>query len=107
MSRGFLLPAFSVIWLASAGAHAAASQQAQSPAPSPDDALPAGEGRDILEDSCTSCHELDEVVNLKDKLTRDEWLELVKRMTDYGAQLDPKKVDPLVEYLDRNLGKRS
>jgi hypothetical protein len=30
----------------------------------------------------------------------------VKTMTDYGAQVNPKDVDVLVEYLNRNFGKQ-
>lgn len=70
------------------------------------DDFPAGRGRDILEASCTSCHDMEEVANLRGKLTADGWRGIVKTMTDYGAQVDPKDVGVLVEYLNTNFGKK-
>ena len=80
--------------------------QAAPAAQSPPENLPEGRGREILEASCSDCHGLEEVVNLRGKLTRDEWRAVVKTMTEYGALVEAKDVDVLVEYLDRHLGKR-
>ncbi len=77
---------------------------ADAQAPSKD--FPPGRGLEILEASCTSCHELEEVPKLKGKLTADGWRGIVKTMTDYGAQVDSKDVAVLVEYLNANFGKK-
>jgi len=68
--------------------------------------FPPGKGREVWEASCTSCHDTEEVVKLKGKLTADGWRSVVKTMTDYGAQVDPKDVGILVEYLNNNFGKK-
>lgn len=75
-------------------------------AQAPTENFPPGKGRDILEASCTTCHDLDEVTKLRGKVTADGWRAIVKTMTEYGAQVDPKDVSVLVEYLDRNFGKQ-
>lgn len=68
--------------------------------------LPPGKGREILEAACTSCHAFEEMTKLRGKLTRDEWRTVVRTMIDYGAEVNGKDVDVLVEYLDQHLGKR-
>ncbi len=75
-------------------------------AQAPKEDFPPGKGRDIWEASCTSCHDTEEVVKLKGKLTADGWRSIVKTMTDYGARVYPKDVGILVEYLNRNFGKQ-
>lgn len=70
------------------------------------DALPPGKGREILETACTSCHEFEEMTKLRGRLTRDEWRTVVRTMIDYGAEVDQKDIDVLVDYLDQHLGKR-
>ena len=70
------------------------------------DDLPDGEGKKILLASCTACHELTEVTKFKGYYTRDEWRDVIKTMVEYGAQIRPADVDVLVEYLDRNFGKK-
>jgi hypothetical protein len=40
------------------------------------------------------------------KYGRDEWRIVVRTMIDYGAQVDARDVDVLVEYLAQHLGKR-
>lgn len=70
------------------------------------DSLPPGKGREILEAACTSCHEFEEILKLRGKLDRDQWRIVVRSMIDYGAEVDPKDVEVLVEYLDQHLGKR-
>jgi hypothetical protein len=88
------------LWLfgASLPAPAAASRQ------QPED-LPPGKGRDVLEASCTSCHEFEEIMKHRGKYGRDDWRTVVRTMVDYGAQVDAKDIDVLVEYLAQHLGK--
>ena len=71
----------------------------------PDD-LPDGPGRRILQVSCTTCHDLDEVTKFKGYYTRAQWRDVVQTMVDYGAKLQPGEADVLADYLNEHLGKR-
>ena len=44
--------------------------------------LPEGEGKKLLEERCTSCHDLKPVVSLRQG--QDAWRELVFKMRGYG-----------------------
>jgi virginiamycin B lyase len=68
--------------------------------------LPEGEGKRILESACTTCHDLTEVTKFRGFYTKDEWRDVVETMVKYGAELKAPEVDVLVEYLDKNLGKK-
>src|SRR6476469_77688 len=70
------------------------------------DDLPDGDGKKILQASCTACHDLTEVTKFKGFYTRDEWRDVVKTMVDYGAKVKDSDVDVLVDYLAKNLGKK-
>jgi hypothetical protein len=70
----------------------------------PDD-LPEGEGKQVLLDACAGCHEVREVIKFKGTYGREEWRDLVKTMIVYGAQLDAKREEVLVEYLNKHFGK--
>jgi cytochrome c5 len=71
-----------------------------------DDGLPDGDGKKILQASCTACHELTEVTKFKGFYTRDDWRDIVKTMIEYGAKVKDIDVDVLVDYLTKNLGKK-
>src|SRR3954463_13837510 len=90
------------ILLIAAGATSAGS----SPARQSGDDLPDGDGKKILQASCTACHDLTEVTKFKGYYTRDEWRDVVKTMVEYGAAVKPGDMDVLVEYLAKNLGKK-
>jgi len=64
--------------------------------------LPEGEGKKILQNSCTGCHGLDGVVKLK--LDKSGWEGLVASMVSNGAQVDSKDMPVLVDYLVKNFG---
>jgi hypothetical protein len=66
-----------------------------------------GEGKKILEASCTTCHDLTEVTKFRGYYTRDEWRDIVRTMIEYGAKVQDKDVAVLVDYLTRTLGKPS
>ena len=72
----------------------------------PDDELPDGPGKKILQASCTSCHDLDEVTKFRGYYTRAQWRDVVQTMVDYGARLQPGEADVLADYLTEHLGKR-
>lgn len=67
--------------------------------------LPEGEGKKLLEERCTSCHDLNPVVMLKQ--SRRAWRELVVKMVGFGAQLDGKEVDVATDYLAKHFGPES
>ena len=71
------------------------------------DDLPDGDGKKILLASCTSCHDLKEVTKFRGYYTRSEWRDIVNTMIEYGAKVEDKDVDVLVDYLAKNLGKPS
>ena len=75
-------------------------------APQSGDDLPDGDGKKILQASCTACHDLTEVTKFKGFYTRDEWKDVVKTMVEYGAKVKADDVDVLVDYLAKNLGKK-
>ena len=70
------------------------------------DDLPDGEGKKILEKSCTTCHDLTEITKLRGFYTRAQWRDVVVTMKEYGATVDDKQVDVLTDYLAANLGKK-
>jgi cytochrome c5 len=57
----------------------------------------------ILEDSCTTCHDLDLVAG--QKLSKDEWQSIVSSMVAKGAALGDKDMPVLVEYLAKTYKK--
>lgn len=64
--------------------------------------LPDGDGKKILETSCTSCHGIDGVTSMK--LGKEGWEGLVSSMVSLGAQVDQKDVPVLIDYLVKNFG---
>ena len=77
-----------------------------SQAAAPDEDLPDGEGKKILQASCTSCHALSEVTKFRGYYTKAQWRDVVVTMVEYGAELMQPEVDTLVDYLTEHLGKR-
>ena len=74
-----------------------AEQQAQSGASDAD-------AKKILENSCTTCHDLDLVSG--QHLSKDEWQSLVSSMIAKGATLSDKETPVLVEFLAKTYGKK-
>ena len=70
------------------------------------DDLPDGDGKKILQASCTACHDLTEITKFKGYYTRDDWRDIVKTMIAYGAMVKESDVQVLVDYLTKNLGKK-
>jgi cytochrome c5 len=64
--------------------------------------LPEGEGKKILQNSCTACHGLDDVVN--SHMDKTGWSNLIDSMISNGAQVDDKDKPVLVDYLVKNFG---
>jgi len=64
--------------------------------------LPDGDGRKILEVSCTGCHDAQKATGLR--LSRADWQNVISRMTGLGANLADNQIPTLVDYLSKNFG---
>jgi cytochrome c5 len=65
-------------------------------------ALPSGEGRDIVAVACTQCHTLNPLIAMRDGPVG--WKRHVYNMVIRGAQLTPRDVDTVLQYLNANFG---
>jgi mono/diheme cytochrome c family protein len=65
-------------------------------------AVPVADGRTIAASNCRSCHS-DEMLR-QQRLTATQWASVVKKMTTWGAPLDPAETAPLVAYLASTYG---
>lgn len=77
---------------------AAAPLRAQSPA----NPLPPGDGRDIVAVACSQCHGLNVLAQLREGAPA--WRFQVYDMILRGAQVTPKDIDPVVNYLAASFG---
>jgi competence ComEA-like helix-hairpin-helix protein len=59
--------------------------------------LPAGKAKTLIENTCTECHGLDQVVS--NPMSSDAWRSTVKSMVKKGATLSPEEIDTVVDYL--------
>ena len=92
---------------ASASADASASASASATAGAGDGgamtaAAAAADGKEIVRGACLSCHT--EHMLAQQRLTQAQWTKTVGKMTVWGANLDPKEVEPLVAYLSAMSG---
>jgi competence ComEA-like helix-hairpin-helix protein len=62
--------------------------------------LPAGKGKDLVENTCGSCHGLDIVVS--QHATKDGWASIVDYMVSRGASGTPAEIATIVDYLAKN-----
>jgi competence protein ComEA len=62
--------------------------------------LPAGKGKELVENTCGSCHGLDVVV--AQHATRDGWASIVDYMVSRGATGTPEEITTIVDYLAKN-----
>jgi competence ComEA-like helix-hairpin-helix protein len=62
--------------------------------------LPAGKGKDLVENSCGACHGLDVVV--AQHATKDGWASIVDYMVSRGASGTPDEIQTIVDYLAKN-----
>src|SRR5215470_5863594 len=69
-------------------------------AQSPNEQLPAGAGKDKVEAACLTCHEARIIV--QQRLGKGAWGKEVDKMAKWGAEVDPKDRDVLVDYLSAN-----
>src|ERR1700685_1628024 len=62
--------------------------------------LPAGKGKELVENTCGSCHGLDVVVS--QHATKDGWASIVDYMVSRGATGTPEEISTIVDYLAKN-----
>jgi competence protein ComEA len=62
--------------------------------------LPPGKGKDLVENTCGSCHGLDVVV--AQHATKDGWASIVDYMVSRGASGTPAELQTIVDYLAKN-----
>ena len=71
-------------------------------ASSPNEELPAGPAREAAANACLSCHEARIIV--QQRLSKAAWTREVDKMTKWGAPVDPKDHDALVDYFSAKFG---
>jgi len=62
--------------------------------------LPDGKGKDLVQNTCGSCHGLDVVVS--QHATKDGWASIVDSMVSRGATGTPDEIQTMVDYLAKN-----
>ena len=65
--------------------------------------LPDGDGKDLVMNVCTQCHDLARIVSKKK--TKEEWNDTVDKMAGRGAKASDAEFDTIVTYLTRHFGK--
>ena len=93
MHGGKLRPLLPILVAVLGGVLSAAAQTEQ---------LPAGPMQEKAAEACTSCHEARIIV--QQRLSKATWAKEVDKMTKWGANVDPKDHDALVDYLSANFG---
>ena len=68
----------------------------------PADALPPGDGRDLVATACSQCHALSVILAMRDGPIG--WKRHVHHMVMRGAQLNARETDTVLAYLDANFG---
>ena len=66
------------------------------------DQLPAGSMREKAVAACSTCHEARIIV--QQRLTKPAWTKEVDKMIKWGAEVDPKDRDALIDSFSANFG---
>ncbi|MBS1800693.1 MAG: hypothetical protein JSS95_12810 [Acidobacteria bacterium] len=69
---------------------------------SPNAELPAGAAKQKAEGACLTCH--DARIIVQQRLPKGAWVKELDKMTNWGAPVDPKDRDALVDYFSANFG---
>jgi hypothetical protein len=67
------------------------------------DAMPEGEGRETVALMCTACHAVGLITSQRH--TREEWDDVILRMTEMGFYASEEETAVIVDYLTENLGR--
>lgn len=70
--------------------------------PNPNDQLPDGPTKEKAEAACLTCHEARIIV--QQRLAKPAWTKEVDKMIKWGAEVDPKDRDALIDYFSANFG---
>ena len=70
--------------------------------PNSNDQLPAGPAKEKAEAACLTCHEARIIV--LQRLSKPAWTKEVDKMMKWGAEVDPKDRDALIDYFSANFG---
>src|SRR5216684_6040333 len=62
--------------------------------------LPQGDGREIVLNSCVSCHNVRVVVHARKN--RADWTKCINDMIQRGAPLFPDEIEPITAYLSKS-----
>jgi hypothetical protein len=62
-------------------------------------------GRELVEDVCTYCHNLDRLRG--QQLSREEWRGLTKGMISEGAPVTDEELSMILDYLAKHYGRRA
>ncbi|MGA2393451.1 MAG: hypothetical protein ABSH03_08900 [Candidatus Lustribacter sp.] len=71
-------------------------------AQAPPNPLPPGDGADIIAVTCSQCHGLNALTQLR--MSGPAWRHQIYDMIERGAQVRPDQVDTMVNYLQTHLG---
>lgn len=66
--------------------------------------LPEGEGRELLVNACTKCHDLKGLPAYQGYWGRQRWRNMVETMVKNGASLDESQVAVVTDYLTEFFG---
>jgi hypothetical protein len=69
---------------------------------SPHEELPAGPAKEKAEAACLTCHE--GRIILQQRLSKAAWTKELDKMIKWGAAVDPKDRDALIDYFSANFG---
>ena len=66
------------------------------------EAMPGGQGKEMVVSICSGCHTLGNVVT--QRRSSEEWAQTVNEMISRGAQIFKEEVDTLFSYLGEHYG---
>jgi competence ComEA-like helix-hairpin-helix protein len=67
-----------------------------------DSGLPAGKGKDVVENACSDCHSLERIK--AQRLDEEGWNGVIHQMLENGAPINPNDLRVIVGYLVKNFG---
>src|SRR6516225_1384719 len=62
--------------------------------------LPEGDGKQILDNACTTCHPITMITNAGH--TREDWQLVMERMVAAGAEVPQNQIATVTDYLAKN-----
>lgn len=78
----------------------AAASFAGEPSPNSNSQLPAGAMQEKAAEVCSTCHEARIIV--QQRLSKPAWAKEIDKMAKWGAEVDPKDRDALIDYFAAN-----